>query len=109
MVVPYETELIIMKVVTIALGGVFLWYAGRAYLKTRSRQMMVLLLAVALLTVSSVSEGIAYQGGSGLPLEISHVLEGAVTLVAFAVLVASLFVRQRGGGKVKGSGKDEGP
>lgn len=99
MVTPIETALTVLKLFTVALGGMFLWYAGRAYLKTRSRQMLVLVAAVVLLTFSAIVEGLGYQL-LNLGRDEGHVVEAGFTLAAFAVLVASLFVRHRGGGKV---------
>ena len=94
MALENEVTLTILKLATVALGGVFLWYAGGAWLKHRDRRMATLFVAMVFMTVAALSEGIAYRG-IGLTLDTSHLVEAIVMLAAFAVLVYSLFARSR--------------
>lgn len=80
-----------LKIVTVLAGIVFLAWAGKAYLKHRTRNMAALVLAVALLTLAAVSEGIAFQV-LGFPLADAHIVEAVFTLAGFLVLVVSALV-----------------
>lgn len=94
MALENEVTLTVLKLATVALGGVFLWFAGRAWLKHRDCRMAALFVAMVLMTAAALSEGIAYRG-IGLALDTSHLIEAIVMLAAFAVLVYSLFTRNR--------------
>ncbi len=85
--------LTILKVLTVALGGVFLWFTVRAYIKHRARGMLVLSLAVGLMTFAAVTEGAALQV-FGASRDVAHALEAAITLAAFAVLVLSVITHR---------------
>lgn len=78
-----------LKLVTVALGAVFLYYTGKAYLKHRERPMLVLFAAVGLMVVAAIAEGFASRI-LGLPLSTAHIIEAVFTLAGFAVLVASV-------------------
>lgn len=80
-----------LKIATVAAGLVFLTWAGKAYLKHRTRNMATLVLAVSLLTLAAISEGIAFEF-LGFPLDLAHILEAVFTLAGFLVLVASVLV-----------------
>lgn len=79
-----------LKIVTVALGAVFLGITLKAYVRRPNRGMLVLFFAVGLLTVSAVAEGLAYQA-LGLTLDQSHIIEALFTLAGFAVLVYSVW------------------
>lgn len=79
-----------IKIVTVALGAVFLGITLRAYRRQPNRGLLVLFMAVGLLTVSAVAEGLAFQA-LGLSLDQAHVIEGLFTLAGFAVLVYSVW------------------
>ena len=85
----YILTLTILKAITVLLGGIFLYFVGRAYLKHRSRPMMWLFIAVALMMAAAVAEGTAFRI-LDLSLEASHVVEAVFTLLAFLVLVYSV-------------------
>ncbi len=67
----------------------FLYFTGRAYLKHRSRSMLVLLVAIALMVAAAVAEGASLQI-LGLKLDEAHVVEAVLTMAAFGVLVYSV-------------------
>lgn len=94
MAIENDIELTILKLMTIALGGVFLWFTGRAWLRHRDARMAALFIAMSLMAGAAVAEGIAYRG-LGLSLDQSHLIEAVVMLAAFAVLVYSLFAKKR--------------
>lgn len=71
------------------LGIYFVVRAVRAYREHRNRHLGILAVAVTLLTVGLVVEGIIVRI-VGLPIATAHVTEAAFGLLAFAVLVYSL-------------------
>ncbi len=77
----------IIKILTVALGAVFLGITWRAYRRQPNRGMLVLFVAVVLMTVAAVAEGLAL----GLSLDEAHIIEGLFTLAGFAVLVYSVW------------------
>lgn len=79
-----------IKIVTVALGAVFLGITWRAYRRQPNRGLFVLFIAVVLMTVAAVAEGLAFQA-LGLSLDQAHVVEALFTLAAFAVLVYSVW------------------
>lgn len=89
-----ETILVLsaLKVVTVLAGIVFLVWAGKAYLKHRTRNMATLFAAMALLTMAAIAEGIVFQL-VGLSLASAHIVEALFTLAGFLVLVASVLVK----------------
>ena len=80
-----------LKAVTVGLGVVILYVGGKAWRNTRRKPLLYLTVGMAVMTLGAVSEGIA-QLGLGWSLDLSHVFEAVVTLVAFAILVYSLYV-----------------
>lgn len=81
-----------LKAITVALGFLIVFLAWKAYRSTRRRAILVLGVGMAIMTLGAISEALAFQGLSW-SLDQSHVFEGVVTLVGFAVLVYSLYVR----------------
>lgn len=79
-----------IKIVTVALGAVFLAITWRAYRRAPNPGMLVLFAAVVLMTVAAVAEGLAFQA-LGLSLDQAHVIEALFTLAGFAVLVYSVW------------------
>ena len=92
----YELIQYILRIISITLGAVFLFFTLRAYLKHRTRPMLVLMVAIVLMIMASASEGAATQV-LGLNLDQAHVIEAVFTLSAFAVLVWSILVPHRRG------------
>lgn len=81
----------ILKTITVALGFVVVYLGVKSYRATRKRPIFLLTLAMAIMTLGAISEGLAFQG-LHWTLEQSHLVEAVVTLAAFAVLVYSLYV-----------------
>jgi hypothetical protein len=79
-----------IKLVTVVLGVLVIYLAAKAYRSTRRRPLLWLTVGMAIMTLGAISEGLAYQGLQW-SLDQSHIFEAIVTLVAFAVLVYSLY------------------
>lgn len=88
-----STELILsgIKLVTVVLGLTVIYLGWKAYRTGRRKPILWLTVAMVIMTLGAISEGLAYQG-LGWTIELSHVFEAIVTLIAFAVLVYSLYV-----------------
>lgn len=80
----------ILKTITVGLGFVVVYLGAKSYRASRKRPILLLTVAMALMTLGAISEGIAFQG-LRWTIEQSHLVEAVVTLVAFAVLVYSLY------------------
>ncbi len=80
----------VIKIVTVVLGSVFLGITWRANRRQPNRGLLMLFLAVVLMTVGAVAEGLAFRA-VGLSLDQAHLIEGLFTLAGFAVLVYSVW------------------
>ena len=85
-----ELLLSAIKLVTVVLGVVIVYLGAKAYRATRRKPILWLTVGMAIMTLGAISEGLAYQG-LDWGLDQSHVFEAIVTLVAFGVLVYSLY------------------
>lgn len=93
MALDEETSILILsglKLVTVALGFVIVYLGAKAWRNTRRKPLLWLTVGMGIMTLGAISEGAAYQGLQWSLAE-SHVFEAVVTLVAFAVLVYSLY------------------
>lgn len=87
-----STEIVLsgIKLVTVALGVLVVLLAWKAYRASRRKPLLWLTVGMLIMTLGAVSEGIAFQG-LGWTIDQSHTFEAIVTLVAFGVLVYSLY------------------
>lgn len=81
-----------LKAVTVVLGLLIVFLALKAYRSTHRRAILVLGIGMAVMTLGAISEALAFQG-LNWSLDQSHVFEGVVTLLGFAVLVYSLYAK----------------
>lgn len=86
---PVTLMLTVMKAVTVILGCVVIFLGAKAYRASKRKPLLWLTVGMGIMTLGAIVEGLATQGGLGL--DTSHMLEGIVTLVAFGVLVYSLY------------------
>ncbi|MGB1586846.1 MAG: DUF7521 family protein [Thermoplasmatota archaeon] len=85
----YLTSLSILKVLTVLAGGIFLFVTWKAYLRRRSRSMLLLFAAISLMVLAAILEGAALQV-LGFSMEEARLVEAVVTLTAFLVLLYSV-------------------
>ena len=90
----YALLLSIVKTITVLVGGAFLVVAIRAYRKHRTRALLVLIVAIALLTTAAAAEGFAREV-MRLDPDLAHLIEAVFTLAAYAVLLYSALVPDR--------------
>lgn len=90
MVTTTELALSSIKLVTVALGIIVVYLGWKAYRASQRKPLLWLTIGMAVMTLGAVSEGIAFQGLDWTIGE-SHIFEAVVTLVAFAILVYSLY------------------
>lgn len=79
-----------LKLLTVILGFAIVYLGFKAYRASGRRPILWLTVGMAIMTLGAISEGAAYQG-LDWGLDQSHLFEAVVTLVAFAVLVYSLY------------------
>lgn len=89
-----EATLLVLRGGAAVLGALFFITAGRAYMRTRSREMLILTIAIALFALGALTEGIALRV-LGMGIDQAHVLESLVGLLAFAVLLLSVWLPPR--------------
>lgn len=85
----FITVLSILKILTVLAGSIFLFVTWKAYLKSRSRSMLMLFGAVSLLVLAAILEGAALQI-LGVTMEQARLVEAVVSLLAFLVLLYSV-------------------
>lgn len=88
--------LTILRLTIVALGGAFLFFTGRSYLRHRQRNILVLFFAVATITAGAVVEG-AMRQFLGTSADAAHITESVFLLLGFAILLGSVLlpVRER--------------
>lgn len=90
MVTSTEVVLSGIKLATVALGALIVYLGWRAYRTSRRKPLLWLTVGMFVMTLGAISEGLAFQG-LGWGLASSHIFEAVVTLIAFAILVYSLY------------------
>lgn len=86
--------LLVLRAATILVGAAFLVVTSQAYRKHRSRALLVLGVAIALMVLGAGVELVAYLV-FGASLGTAEVLEASVTLLAFLVLLASVNLQRK--------------
>lgn len=81
--------LLIFRGLTVVAGSAFLAFTIQAYRTHHSKSMLVLMVAIALMVVAVLAEGIAYFL-FGASLGHAETVEAAITLLAFLVLLWSI-------------------
>lgn len=79
-----------IKLVTVLLGVTVVYLGWKAYRASHRKPLLWLTVGMLIMTLGAISEGAAYQGLQWT-IERSHIFEAVVTLIAFAVLVYSLY------------------
>lgn len=90
MVTSTEIALSALKLITVGLGFVIIYLGWKAYRTSHRKPLLWLTLGMIVMTLGAISEGLAYQG-LGWTLDQSHLFEAIVTLIAFSILVYSLY------------------
>lgn len=85
------TTLIVLKTLTLVLGGLITFYAYRAYRRTGAKPLWFLTVGFGVATLGSLLAGAAHQG-FGLDATTVLVIESALTAVGFGVILYSLYV-----------------
>lgn len=83
-----------LRTMSAGLGAIMVGFGLRAYLRTRRPMLLWFTGGIAVATFGFLLEGALFQW-MGWPLVAAAALESSLTLVAFAMLVGSLFVADR--------------
>ncbi|WP_248896875.1 DUF7521 family protein [Haloplanus halobius] len=86
-----DIALTAVKTATLLFGGLITFLAFKAHHRTGSPALRALGIGFGLITVGALLAGVGHQFTS-LSLAQSIVIESALTLVGFAVIVYSLYV-----------------
>lgn len=81
---------VVLKTITLVLGGLVAYFSYRAYRRTGARALGLLALGFGVVTLGSLLAGVADQL-LGVSPNTSLVVESALTAVGFAVIVYSLY------------------
>jgi len=88
--------LTVLRTTALLFAAVFLYFTGRAWLRTRASSMATLFVAVGLLAGGALAEGAALQG-LGVGLDTAHLIESVFLLLGFLVLMLSVLLHRPGG------------
>ncbi|MFC6732743.1 MULTISPECIES: hypothetical protein [unclassified Haladaptatus] len=85
------TALVVLKTLTLVLGGLITYYAYKAYRRTESPALRALTVGFAIVTLGALMAGFADQV---LRFDATTValIESLLTTIGFAVLVYALYV-----------------
>lgn len=86
----HPTFVVGFKTVTLLLGGLITYYAYRAYKRTESRAMGALAVGFGVVTLGALAAGVVDQV-IGYGRDGALVMESALTLVGFGIILYSLY------------------
>ena len=82
--------IIVLKTLTLVLGGLITYQALKAFRRTRSPALRSLTVGFGLVTLGSLLAGLVDQI-VGLPTDVALVVESVLTAGGFAVILYSLY------------------
>lgn len=85
------TAVLVLKTLTLILGGMITFYSYQAYRRTASRALRALALGFGLVTLGALLAGIVDQLIAVDP-GFALVVESAFTTVGFAIILYSLYI-----------------
>ncbi|GAA0231411.1 hypothetical protein ACFFQF_25700 [Haladaptatus pallidirubidus] len=81
---------IVLKTLTLALGGVITYFAFKAYRRTGSQALRLLAIGFGIVTLGAFLAGIADQAFQ-IDRNLVLVIESALTAIGFAAIAYSLY------------------
>lgn len=84
------TTVVVLKTISLVLGGLITYLAFKAYRRTRSPSLRSLAIGFGLVTLGSLLAGVADQA-LGQDATASLIIQSGLTAVGFAVIVHSLY------------------
>ena len=87
-----DSLVLVLKSLTLVLGGLIAWFAHKAYRRTASAPLQLLAVGFVLVTLGSMLAGVVDQV-AGLPLDQAIVVQSALTAVGFGTILYSLYSR----------------
>lgn len=88
-----ETAVVMLKTLTLFLGGLITYFSYRAYRRTAARSLGALALGFGFVTVGSLLAGVA-DLVLGTRLAVGLLIESVLIAIGFAVIVYSLYVTE---------------
>lgn len=83
---------VVLKTLTLLLGGAITFFAARAARRTGARALRALAVGFGVVTLGSLLAGVA-DVVLGVPAGFALTVESALTAVGFAVILYSLYVQ----------------
>lgn len=87
------TAVVVLKTLTLALGGLITYHAYKAFRRTSSTPLRSLAVGFGLVTLGSLLAGLVDQIVR-LPTDVALVVESLLTVAGFAVILYSVYVDQ---------------
>jgi hypothetical protein len=87
-----STTVVVLKTLTLLLGGSITYYAFKAYRRTGSPALRALAAGFGVITVGALAAGIVDQLVPMLGPTVALVVESLFTTLGFGVILYSLFV-----------------
>ena len=85
------TAVLVLKTLTLVLGGMITYYSYRAYRRTASRALRALALGFGIVTLGALFAGIVDQLVAVNP-NLALVVESLFTTIGFAIILYSLYI-----------------
>ncbi len=86
------TILTVLKLLTLVLGGLITYYAFKAYRRTGARALGALSVGFGTITAGGLVAGVIDQV-TAFDINVALIVEGAFTVVGFAIILYSLYAR----------------
>lgn len=84
--------LVVLKTLTLILGGLITYYAFKAYRRTGSNALRALAIGFGVITVGALIAGV-FDQVLAISMQNAIVAESALTAIGFAVILYSLFAK----------------
>jgi hypothetical protein len=87
-----STTVVVLKTLTLILGGSITYYAFKAYRRTASPALRALATGFGVVTVGALAAGIVDQLVPFFGPSVALIVESLFTTIGFAVILYSLYV-----------------
>ncbi|MFC7134575.1 MULTISPECIES: DUF7521 family protein [Salinibaculum] len=91
--ITVPTAIVVMKTLTLILGGIITYLSYRAYSRTRAQSLRYLSIGFAVVTLGTLLAGIIDQLLQ-MELRVGLLVESVLITAGFAVIVYSLYVTE---------------
>lgn len=86
----HENIIIILKTLTLVLGGLITYYSFKAYQRTKAKALRALTLGFGIVTIGTLLAGVIDQL-AGFPRMDAILVESILIVLGFAIILYSLY------------------